>query len=120
MNSIILLVVNDTSCRLEIEAIASEMSVECVPVSYGDHLSDLVDRTNPFLLIVEFSTEVANWVIKHLTEIKSEHPNFPVIGIIPGGSEADYIRLERAGCDQVLSKEIFLKKIKSLIEHYFR
>ena len=121
MNPIVLLFVQDAECRLEIDAVASELGAECVYVAFGDHLTDLVDRTKPFLLIIEFSNDVANWLQRHISEIKADHADFPVIGIVrDGDSEADYARLERVGCNRILTRKTFPKKAKALIEQYLR
>ena len=119
MNPIILVVINDYECRLQVESAASELSAECVFVSFGEHLTDLVKRTNPFLLIIEFNNDSSNWIQRHLSEIKADLNDFPVIGIT-GDSESDYTRLERAGCTRILTKPAFIKKTKSLIETYIR
>ena len=119
MNPIILLFVQDPECRLEIDTAGSEFGTECVYVAFGDHLTDLVDRVRPFLLIIEFSNDIANWLQRHLSEIKATHSGFPVIGLVrDGDNEADYARLERVGCDRILTRKDFPKKAKALIEKY--
>ena len=120
MNPIILTIISDAGCRLSVESVAGEIGIECLTVSFGEHLSDLVNRNNPFLLIVEFNSDNANWLQRHLSEIKSEHSDFPVIGITARDNEADFTRLERVGCTRILTPETFPQKAKSIIEKYLR
>ena len=120
MNSILLVVTSDAEYQSQFEAIAGEYLIDCHFASFGEHLSDLVKRMNPFLLVVDFSIDNQNWIIKHLSEIKGSRPAFPIIGIISGDSEAEELRMQKIGCDHVFPRERFLKKAGGLIERYLR
>lgn len=119
MNNILLLVTGDSECRLEVEAAASRDAIDCYQVSFGEHLSELVHRFRPFLLIIDFTARENDWLLKHLSEIKDDYHDFPVIGIITGENDSDSIRLERAGCSKVLTKEQFKEKAKYWIDKYY-
>ena len=120
MNDILLIVSGDLQFRSEIQLSARQESVECYFVSYGDHLSELVKRTNPFLLVADFAAQGTEWIMKHLSEIKVMRSQFPIVGIISEALEADVIRLERAGCDHVLTREQFFRKFSSIVTKYLR
>ncbi len=120
MNSLLLVITSDSECRLQMEAIAAEELIECYFASHGDHLSDLAKRLNPFMLFVDFTSEEPDWILKHLSEIKAKHHNFPIVGMVSGDEEADQVRLQKAGCEQVLTKDVFTSKIRSLILRYLR
>lgn len=120
MNALLLVITADPECRSRIEAVAGEEMIECYFASHGDHLTELVKRLNPFLLIVDFSSEELDWIIKHVSEIKDRHHNFPIIGVISDEGESNETRMQKAGCDHVIRKTRFLKNIKTWIEKYFR
>ncbi len=119
MNPLILAIVSDPECRLQIESGAGEIGAEIIFVSFGEHLTDLVKRMNPFILIVELTEDNSNWIQKHISEIKGSRFDFPVLGIT-GNTESEYARLERAGCRPIVTREVFVKTAKSLIETHFR
>lgn len=120
MNDIMLVVSEDLNFRLALEAMAQEYNVDCFHLALGEHLTDAVKRFSPFLLVVDFSAEGTEWIMKHMTEVKADHPNFPIIGIISGGLDSDFIRMEKAGCNHVLKKSQYQRKLPSLIEQHLR
>lgn len=120
MSEAILMVSGDMMLASEAESLAKKEMIECLFVSYGDHLTDLVKRTNPLLLVVDFSSQESDWVLKHLSEIKEERNDFPVVGVISGTLESDTVRLQRAGCDYVVARQQFEKKFPAILEKHFR
>ena len=106
--------------RKKIEVVASKESIECYFVSYGDHLLELVKKMNPFLLIVDFSSNESDWVMKYISEIKALHRQFPIAAIVSGESEADELRLQRAGCDRIIATENLADELPSLMSKFLR
>ncbi len=118
MRDLLLVVTNDMKIRSEIETAAGEEMFDCYFVSQGEHLLDLVSRMNPCMMIVDFTSQETEWIMKHLSEIKEDHQNLPIIGISSGALESDIMRLEKAGCNPVLKKAAFSKKLPQLIKHH--
>lgn len=118
MNDVILVASSDMAFSSAIEVIAKREMLECIFLSYGEHLVDVMRRTNPILLIADFSSQESEWVLKHVSEIKQERNNFPVIGFVSGSFESDAIRIQKAGCDYVLPQNQLEKRLPAIFEKY--
>lgn len=110
----------DAQVCQKIQSICGAEKLDCYLVSYGEHLKDLTKRQNPFMLVVDFSAEGSDWIMKHLSEIKVDRSHIAIIGLVAEGLEADIVRLQRAGCDHVLKKEKFFERAEALILRYIR
>ncbi len=117
MNDILLIFSNNTDTRSKIQTIAKEEQIDCFFLSYGDHVADMAKRLNPFLLIIDFTSQGSDWSVKHLGEVKERRPRLQIVGIVGSEvGEGDIARYERAGCDHILNKRSFLKKLPSILQ----
>ena len=118
MKDILLVAAEDPSLKSEIASAAKIEMVKCHFVSRGEHLTQMVKNWDPFLLIVDLSSDDAEWMFRHIGEIKMEKHDFPVIGIVSKTQEAPKMRAQAAGCDLVLPKAVFLDKIPKLLQRF--
>ncbi|MBI4388433.1 MAG: hypothetical protein HY582_05265 [Candidatus Omnitrophica bacterium] len=116
MNNILLVFSSDVGARLQIQTLAKKELIDCFFLSYGDHVADMVKRLEPFFLIIDFTSEGAQWSIKHLSEIKSRYSTLRIIGLVgPEVGEGDITRFERSGCDTILAKDSLMQQLPLIL-----
>lgn len=117
MNDILLIFSGNIDTRTQIQTIAKKELLDCFFLSYGDHLADMAKRLEPFLIIIDFTSQNADWAIKHLGEVKTRRSSLRVIGVIRSeAGEGEFTRLEKAGCDFILTKHSLLEKLPSILQ----
>ena len=114
-----LVFVRDSYLRIRIEAIAQLKKVDPYFATQGAQLAQLVKTMNPFMLLVDLSGLDSGWIFRHISTVRMQKVDFPIVAIVPSMQEALKERAERYGCNLVLTKSQVLKKLPKTIDAAF-
>ena len=111
-----LVLIYDEALRTKLRTLFQERKIDCYFVQRGDHLTQLVKNWTPFMMLLDLTGPSSEWLFKHISEIQTAHPGFPIVAMISEAEEATHQRLETYGCRFVLAESELLEKLPETVE----
>jgi hypothetical protein len=112
--------IEDAPTRSIVDQVASDKNLEIYPLGQGAPVLQYVKTLAPLMLIADLSGFGADWLYKHIAEIKNMTPTFPIAAFIPKAEEALRRRLESAGLKSIFFKTEIEKYLPEMIENVMR
>ncbi|GEM_PF-4845114 len=116
----LLVYVEESSLEVEIQNVLADKKIEIYFATRGDQLSQLVKTYIPFLMVADLSGREPGWIFKHISIIKHAKYDFPICVIINNDEESIRSRAEKYGCDKIILKSEFIKKLPNVVERVLR
>ncbi len=104
----------------KIRKIAEEKKIVFYWAAQGDQLSQIAKTYAPFLMIVDLSGLDSGWLFRHISILSHTKQPFPLCAIVDDEQENVRMRAEKYGCDKIVTKSEFIRKLPDIVESALR
>lgn len=116
----LLAVVDDLYFQSQIQGIAVSKQIEVYFATQGAQLVELAKTIAPFMMVADLSERESEWVFRHISEIVSDKPDFPIAVFISHLQQDVRERAEKYGCRFIFTKSEFVRRFPETVEQCLR
>ena len=111
---IVMVAVTDVFFKAKIIEVAHQISGDVVIAASAEAVHDVAAQLSPSRLIIDLN-ETKFDAVTTIADLKKTHPSIHIVGFVAHVQRDLQARAVAAGCDEVLARSVFVKKLPELL-----